>query len=299
MYLQVSQQLSGIEAGAWQHTGWNGWLVLSLILMVVNILLESYKWYMLSGMATNVTYPGALGSYLSGIAAALVTPNRLGDYPARIIYLGGGNTFRFINVSVLGIVAQLSAIFIFGLVGLIYYVHSFPSWLAYGVLAACAAGLAVLVLFYLRFAHLLPVLQKIKIFRRLAVCGRLVGRFTLQKQMSVLGLSVLRFAVFTAQYLFLLKWLNVDMPMAEGFCTAGLFFWAMAVIPSVAFTGVAVRTKLGIFLFGHFSTNIIGIIAATIGIWLINLVIPATAGCILMMRKRIMPWIRKKEWQTS
>jgi hypothetical protein len=299
VYLQVSRQLDSVEAGAWQHTGWNGWLVFCLILMTVNILLESFKWYILSNIATSVTYTKAMCSYLSGIAVALITPNRIGDYPARILYLGGGNTFRFVNVSVLGMVSQLSAIFIFGLAGLIYYVHSFPSIQAYGVLAACAAGLAGLLLLYMRFAYLLPLVQKIKIFRKLAICGGLIGRFTTSRQMIVLGLSVLRFSVFTAQYLSLLKWMNVDMPLAEGFWTAGLFFWAMAVIPSIAFTGVAVRTKLGIFLFGHFSTNIIGIIAATVGIWFINLVIPATAGCILMMRKRVMPWIKKREWQTS
>src|ERR1043165_2677946 len=136
VYLQVSRQLSTVEAGSWQHAGWNGWLIASLILMIINILLESYKWYILSSVATEVTYPKAMGSYLAGIAAALITPNRIGDYPARIMYLGGGNTFRFINVSVLGLVSQLSAIFIFGLAGLIYYVHSFPSTAAYGVLAA-------------------------------------------------------------------------------------------------------------------------------------------------------------------
>jgi hypothetical protein len=298
VYLQVSQRLATVEAGAWQHTASNGWLVAGVIFMVINVLLEGTKWFLLTGSAAEVTYPKALGSYLAGIATGLITPNRIGDYPARILYLGAGNTFRFINVSILGVVAQLTAIFLFGLGGLIYYAISFPSSVAYAVLAACALGLAVLLLVYLRFTAWLPLLQRIKMLRKLAIYGRLIGRFPASKQLWVLGLSVLRFSVFTAQYLFLLKWMNVDMPLADGFWTAALFFWAMAVIPSIAFTGVALRAKLGIFLFGHFSANVVGIIAATVGIWFLNLVLPAIAGCILMIRKRIMPWIKKREWQT-
>ena len=146
IYTQLLKQVSGVSTDAWKHTGWNGYLVLSVSLMGVNLLLESGKWYLLSNSAAQVSYPRAFASYLAGIAISLVTPNRIGDYPARILYLGATNTFRYINVSILGLVSQLSAIFLFGLAGLIHFNIFFPSYPARIALAVCAVANVLIVL---------------------------------------------------------------------------------------------------------------------------------------------------------
>jgi uncharacterized protein (TIRG00374 family) len=155
IYGQVTKQLTGLKADVWSHTGWNGYLFISLLLMLVNISLESIKWYLLSNAAAAVSYPRALASYLAGVAAAIVTPSRLGDYPMRILYLRSSSTFRFATVSVLSVVAQLCALFLFGLCGLLYYVHLFPTQHSAWALSACAAGCIGLLLVYARFDAIL------------------------------------------------------------------------------------------------------------------------------------------------
>ena len=288
IYTQLLKQVSGVSTDAWKHTGWNGYLVLSVSLMGVNLLLESGKWYLLSNSAAQVSYPRAFASYLAGIAISLVTPNRIGDYPARILYLGATNTFRYINVSILGLVSQLSAIFLFGLAGLIHFNIFFPSYPVRIALVVCAVANVLIVLVYWKFEKWLPLLEKVSFLRRFAIYGRLLNRFPASRQAGILALSILRFSVFTAQYLFLLRWMNVNIPLADGFLTAALFFWAMAVIPSIALTGIAIRTKLSMLLFGSYSANMVGIVAATVGIWIINLVVPAIVGSILMIRMRLL-----------
>lgn len=289
IYGQVNVQLNSADASAWQQTGAPVYLIICLALMLVNIFLESYKWYMLLLWAEPISYLKVLGSYLAGIAFSIVTPNRIGEYPGRILYLGGGNTFRYINVSVSGIISQLAGIYLGGFIGLIYYNLAFPSLIARLAVAACIIINIFIGLVFWRFESWLPKMEQSKWLRRFAVYGRLLGRVTTTKKIKVLSLSLLRVLVFTAQYLFLLKWMNVDVPIVQGFCTAALFFWVMAVIPSFALTELGIRGAVSIYIFGNFSSNTIGIVAATTGLWMLNLIVPSVIGSILIIR---MKWVR-------
>jgi hypothetical protein len=120
------------------------------------------------------------------------------------------------------------------------------------------------------------------------VYRQLLIRFRNEEQLTVLGISMLRFLVFTAQYLILLRWMNVSMPLREGFFVACLFFWAITVIPSIALAELGIRSQVGVFLFGKFSANIAGIVAATAGLWFLNLIVPAVIGSILLVRLRLL-----------
>ncbi len=287
IYLQAARQVTGTNADAWKQTGPSGYLLLCIILMFANVLTESTKWYLLTKSVEPISYSKAFCSYLAGIACSIITPNRIGDYPGRILYLRKGNTFRYVNVSILGAMSQLSAIFIFGFLGLIYYNVAFPSVIAKTALGLCLAGNILLAVVYWRFENWLPEMEKIKWLRRFALYGKLLNRVSFRQQIIVLGLSILRFGIFAAQYLFLLKWMNVDLPLAEGFCMTALFFWIMAVIPSVALAELGIRGNVSLYLFLHFSSNTVGILAATSGIWLLNLVLPAIIGSIMIMRMRL------------
>jgi Lysylphosphatidylglycerol synthase TM region len=288
IYAQVNKQLSGISADAWKQTGPQFWLVLCISLMFVNTSLEGYKWFLLSRSVEPIAYKQAFSSYLAGVAFSIVTPNRVGEYPGRILYLGRTHTFKYITVSILGIMAQLSGVYIFGLIGLIYYNIFFPVAIAKIALVLCISANILFAIIYWRFETWMPLIEKIKWLRRFGIYGRLLNRITAARQLSILGISLLRCTIFTAQYLFLLRWMNVSIPLAEGFCMAALFFWVIAIIPSIAFTGFVARASVSVYLFQHFSPNTMGILAATTGIWLLNLVIPSIIGSILIFRMRLL-----------
>lgn len=287
IYLQVKHQLGKVDSAAWWHTGPDYLLWLAIILLPVNIGLEAKKWQILAGSAQPTTYRQALASYFAGIAFSIVTPNRIGEYPGRIVYLERKNTFRLISVSVLGIFAQIITVFVFGMAGLIYYNLAFPGTLSLTVLAGSAALMVLLGIIYMQFEKWLPLLQRFRWMRRLHVYRQLLMRFRNEEQLTVLGISMLRFLVYAAQYLILLRWMNVSMPLREGFFMACVFFWAITVIPSIALAQLGIRSQVGVFLFGKFSANTIGIVAASAGLWFINLVVPAVIGSILLLRWRI------------
>lgn len=288
IYGEVRAQLSSIGHEAWQQTAPGIYLWLCVALMFVNTSLEGYKWYLLASTAEDISYAHAYSSYLAGVAFSIITPNRIGEYPGRILYLGSGNTFRYINVSVLGVMSQLSTVYIFGLGGLIYYNIAFPATIAKMALMFCIVCSVAMVVIFWRFESWLPLLERYKLLRKFAIYGKLLHRVTTGLQIRVLAISLLRYAIFTAQYLFLLRWMNVQVPLAEGYCLAALFFWIMAVIPTIALTELGIRGKVSLFLFHMFSVNTVGILAATAGVWLLNLIVPSVIGSVLIFRMRLL-----------
>ena len=70
-------------------------------------------------------------------------------------------------------------------------------------------------------------------------------------------------------------------------CMACVLFLVLAIVPTVALAELGFRGKVSIQLFGLLSANTIGILATAAGIWIINLVIPAIAGSLLILGIRL------------
>jgi hypothetical protein len=288
IYLQVQKQLHTTDISTIWQTGPSVFLWLCLLLMPVNLLLEGKKWHLLAGSAQTLSYRQAFSSYLAGIAISIVTPYRIGEYPGRILYLKRKNTFRLISVSILGSVAQMFTVFAFGLLGLIYYNMAFPGKAQQSVLIISAVITIIILVFYFTFERWLPLLERFRWMRRLNIYGQLLKRFSRRDQIMILLISIVRYVVFAAQYLFLLRWMNVYMPLTEGFYMVTVFYWAIAIIPTIALAELGERGQVSLFLFHHFSSNTVGILAATMGIWLLNLIVPAVLGSFLLFRMRIL-----------
>ncbi len=288
IYVQVLKQLEKVEIETLLQTGPDIYLWLCLLLMPVNLLLEAKKWQILVGSAQPLTYRRAMASYLAGIAFSLVTPNRLGEYPGRMIYLKRKNTVRLISVSILGALAQMLTLFIFGTLGLVYFNVKFYHPFAAFLLIASSIITVILGIAFWRFETWMPVIEKIKWLRRFQIYKKLLKRFSQREQLAILCISLIRYSIYTAQYLFLLYWMNVTMPFMDGYLMSALFFWVITIIPSITLVELGERGQVGLYLFHHFSENTVGILGATVGLWCINLVLPAILGSILLIRMRLL-----------
>jgi hypothetical protein len=287
IYTQVRDQVATHELPVWREFSLNRYLWLGLILMPLNLAIESFKWKMLASSAQPINFFKAFRSFLSGLAFSFLTPNRIGEYPGRIIYLRPKNTIRLVSVSALGIFSQFLTLFLFGIMGLVYYNFHFPGNGPRLVLGLALSALVFIALVFFFFENWAKYLEGLTWFRRYRTYSLLLKRFTLKEQLSVVALSMGRFLIFTTQYLILLKWMSVSFPLSEGYLMAFLFFWGIAVIPSFAFADLGIRGKLSLFLFGNFTTDVVAILAATFALWFINLVVPAIAGSVLIIRMRL------------
>ena len=287
IYLQVQSQLKKLDTDTLWQTGPQFYLWVTIMLIPINLALEAGKWQMLAGSAQKLSYKDAFLSYLAGIAFSIVTPNRIGEYPGRLLFLKRRNTFRLVSVSILGAVSQMLTLFIYGCAGLIYTNLYYPGITQFIILISCVVVTFGIAVVYWRFEKWSPYIEKIKWLRRYGIYGKLLKRFGSKEQLTILSISLIRFAIYTAQYLFLLQWMNVIIPPWEGFFMSALFFWVIAVIPSITLVELGERGAVGLYLFHHFSENTVGILTATVGIWCINLILPSVIGSILLFRMRL------------
>jgi hypothetical protein len=73
----------------------------------------------------------------------------------------------------------------------------------------------------------------------------------------------------------------------QGFWIISILFLVMAIVPSFAIADLGIRGKFSIALLTLYSSNTIGIIGTTFGIWFLNLFIPALTGSFLILATRI------------
>jgi hypothetical protein len=99
-------------------------------------------------------------------------------------------------------------------------------------------------------------------------------------------IALLRYLVFIFQYYFLLQAMGVDLSFNQGIPVLAVFYLLMTWAPTIGFTELPLRSVMAVWLIGLFSTNVMGIQAASLCIWLINLALPAIIGSIAISFKQ-------------
>lgn len=287
LWRQSGGRLASLQGVDWWRADTRGYGIAALLLLPLNIFLESRKWQWLLRDAAAAPFSRALASVLTGITFSLITPNRIGEYPGRLLALQRKFTPRLISVSILGASAQFIAVLFAGFAGGFWYCwhHNAYSWPAWAINAA-ALGLAFTFYFsYERWSRWIDRIGWLKKFNRYSALMRHLPQAL---QWKILGISILRYSVFTLQYYLALRWLGVAIPIADGLPLCAVFFWMMAVIPSISLAEAGVRAEVSWQLF-HTYSDTGAVVAATMALWLVNLLIPALAGALLILRLRIFP----------
>ncbi len=271
------------------------WIV--VILVFANWGIEARKWQLLMKGLQRISYFVAFKAVLSGVALSLNMPNRIGEYGGRILYVKEGNRIKAISLSIAGSMSQLIITLLMGCTGLVFLIYTQQSsvnfimglsffWVK--ILLFVSAGAACVLLFiYFRLSWLIKIIEKIPPFVKYARYISVLENFHAKVLLRLLSLSLLRFMVFVIQYILLLQVLNIEITWMQGFWIVSILFLVLAIVPSFAIADLGIRGKFSVELLALYSTNTVGIIGTTFGIWFINLFIPAIAGSILVLSTKI------------
>lgn len=267
-------------------------------MMLLNYGLEARKWQLQVAPLEKISLVRAFKSVLAGCSITFMIPNRMGEYGGRIIFIGEGNRARAVSLTVLGSIAQLLVTLVMGVVGLLvlkYYssgsfqtVQHLPFLFGNGLLWVSVFLTVGLLWCYLRVNDWLRFLERFNrisgIVKYITVL-RSVSRKTL---LRILSISFFRYLVFILQYIWLLQVTEVNIPVSTCFWLISVFYLVMAVIPTIGFVELPLRAVASVELLAGYSDNVLGIQTAALGIWIINLVIPAVIGSILIFGVRIL-----------
>jgi uncharacterized membrane protein YbhN (UPF0104 family) len=255
-------------------------LLCVLVLMLVNWSIEALKWQLLIKHLQIISFKRSLRSVFTGISVSLLTPNRIGEYGGRIIYLNDAVKLKAITANIVGSFAQFIAAALFGIVGCVFYLtHSSVSFMPW-LLAFSILGLLLLCLLYFKLAVFAKWLVGFSFLKKIETTIVVVKQYDTITLIKLIAISGLRYLVFAFQYYLLLQLFFVNISFANAMPTVFLIFWCMAILPSITIAEAPIRSEMSIYFLKVFSTNLVGIMSASVGLWLINLIFPALLGAL-------------------
>ena len=202
----------------------------------------------------------------------------------------------------LGGISQLFVTIILGTVGLVIVKYFFEekdtlaaaipnaaylSLLIFGIVLSIA-----LLLFYLRIAWLTRWLIKIAKLKKIVKYLHFLAEYSRKELLRILLISSLRYFVFILQYMLLLSAMQVIIAPSLCFWLLTIFYLTITLAPTIGFTELPVRAAASTLLLQLYSSNVLGIQAASLSIWCLNVILPALVGSLLIFGLKI---IREKD----
>lgn len=281
---QVRKALTGPQQ-------WKLWLVIGL--MPLNWGLEARKWQLALRPVGGIAYRHAFRAVFTGAAVASFTPNRMGEYLGRILYVREGSRMKAIGLTIVSSMAQLMITLAIGLIG-VFFVRSSPHRAIPGqlnwqlvlniLLGVVPVALLSLTLIYFRLSRITGWLLKIPGTRKYGAYIKVLENFDRAGLWQIFFLSFVRYIVFIIQYSLVFPVFGVEVGPWQGVAGMSVVFLIMAVVPTLTFlTELGLRWEASIQVLELYSSNMVGIFASSFAIWLINLIIPAMIGSLLIL----------------
>lgn len=275
-----------------QHISRNQVIVtmsLMIALMIVNWVLESFKWQFLSRRLAKVSIWEAIEAVFCGLTWAIFTPNRIGEYGGRVMFLPNRKRIHGVFAMAVGSFGQNVITNVTGLLAglwFIYYFLNINIWLYLIIALSSVLFLALLLIFYFNIKWLVGLMDKLSFLRKYHRFFDIMGRYAKSELLTVIVYSLARFFVFSLQYYLVIHLLIPTIPVFEMMMTVIVFIFIQSAMPSLDLLDIGVRSFTAAHLFLYVTNQQLAIIAAVSSIWLINLIIPAILGSVFVLKLR-------------
>ncbi|MEY3821594.1 MAG: hypothetical protein RL337_1775 [Bacteroidota bacterium] len=268
------------------------YLLLITVLTVLNWGLEAFKWKQLTQELQPLSFKAAYAAILTGQAVSFSSINRVGESIGKSILLSDGNRLKGVVLSFVSSASQLLVTLVAGLIAFVWmypFLHlKLQLQLSETVLSVLYSSLFLMVGLFIVLYSFIPFfaskLAKAPFFSKYNFLSASIQAIPKQLLLQLAVVSGVRYLVFLLQYLliFNLCKVDIDAPILMGL--TALLFLILAIIPTLTLAELGIRGKVSLFLFGIYSANTMGILAAAGGIWLLNLIIPACLGSLILLR---------------
>ncbi len=268
------------------------WLLAAIALMPLNWTLETLKWQQFTTIFAKMPFWQAYRAVLAGVTLGLITPQRIGEYGGRVLLGPAGQAWQLALTTLLSNLSQMIVLFSFGLPAFLWFSYNYSDWSAYPLYINIAIAFGLILLFLTGFfsipyvaialCRLLPLRLWKKLQRQLV----LLRACSLQLRLRALGWAAARYLVYTIQYWLLLLFLGIDVPTEAAFAGIATIFLIQTGVPLPLLGALLARAEIALLVWGQFHANELSILAATFGLFIINLVLPALPGAILLVKSK-------------
>ena len=264
-------------------------LVLSSLffLMIMNWVLEAYKWKYLIRKVEIISTWKAIESVFWGLTWAVFTPNRIGQFGGRVFFLSPRKRILGIVAMSVGVVGQMVVINVLGSSSLSLFVLSFLDLdpimnFILGFLVIVFSSL--LILFYFNIQWIDGLLSRIGFLRRYKRFFSLFSEYKTSELFKILTYCLLRVLVFTLQYYLVIHLLIPEIRMVDIIMILFVFYFIQSTLPSLDLLDIGLRATTASYFFSFVTNQEIAIMASIACIWMINLIIPAILGSVFVLK---------------
>lgn len=247
-------------------------IFLMLILSALNWIFEFYKWKILVATVYKISFLESMQQCLTAHIASLMTPFKIGEFGAKAMFFNRKLMPKILYLNFLANGSQLLMTLFFGFIGFYFYQHS--------VLSISSESFNFNYLFILLF-----LMVSMLLFRLLS--KQLKFNFWKNILVSVhfknIGFSLLRYLMFSHQWLFLLYLIKPDLSYFNTISTIfTMYLWA-TIIPTFAILDWAIKGSIALFLLTFLGFNAPEIVMISLLMWVFNFALPALFGSYFML----------------
>jgi hypothetical protein len=283
--------MEGLQSAIFGATSARGFflLVVLFVLMIANWSLEALKWKLAISVLEPVSFFTAFKATFSGISFSVSLPYRVGEYLGRMLYLQDANRIKAIPVTVVASLSQLLITIVAGFFSYLYLLPHLDALQLFSGTPFVFFGIGIVILLvllsflYFKVGSLSGYLA-IKIpVKWISQWTEGLAYFNRPHLLRLLLLSGFRYLIFLLQYACAFALFNVSLPPFELMASVGFCFLVLSIVPNFAIAELGIRGLVSLWIVGLFSVNKTGILLATLTIWLVNLILPAIAGALLLL----------------
>jgi len=264
------------------------------VLMLVNWLLESFKWQYVTRKIEKISALEAIEAVFCGLTWAIFTPNRLGEYAGRVLFLPNRKRIHGVFAMAVGSFGQNVITNVLGLSAVLWFLFTFyvntgrhfqlNIWLYLLIAAGVIIFIVFFVILYFHIIWVVNILDRIPFIKKFHRFFDIMGRYKKPELINIMLFCLARFAVFTFQYYLIIHMLIPQMQAFEMIMMVLIFLFVQSALPSLDLVDIGVRNGMAVFLFGYITHQTIAVMAAVSSIWLINLIIPAILGSVFVFK---------------
>lgn len=246
-----------------------------LFLSIFNWFFEILKWQNLVSFVKKITFKNALEQSLGALTASLFTPNRIGEYGAKAMYYNSNYRKHILLINLISNMLQMSITVILGIIGFSFFVSNYHIEINYNKLSFILI-LTIIILFFIGY-----IIHKnkftIKGFSLIKIKD-FIFRFPKNKIFLGFLLSLLRYAIFSFQFYFLLIILHVNIDYFIALTVITSMYLLASIIPSIFIFDVLIKGSIAVYLFSFLGVNELTILSIITIMWLLNFVLPSIFG---------------------
>ncbi len=258
------------------------WLFLEVLLLMINLFCESLKWKYVMAGTCHLSKRDSLKAVVAGFTSGMFTPNRTGEFVGRVIMLPAHARINGVIGSAILSALQLLCTIVFGIIGLLFlkdhagFMEMLPS--ARVFIWSLVLLLSVLTLIFMIFRG--PLSRKFQFLYEAFLS------FRKSSLLFLASLSVMRYVVFSLQFVLALLLFGISYNLGDLFCGVAVFFLLSSAVPSFLLSEIITRGAVAVLIFNSLGLPDVTVFLASTFIWTLNIALPSLAGAfVLTLRK--------------